>query len=90
MIRMLIFRLVLFLVPFGLYGLYLFLVHRSNPNRPATPWTVLFIAGLLLVVGSFVYTGLADKDVHRGVYVPPHAVDGKIVPGHFSGDDPPP
>jgi hypothetical protein len=87
MIRMLILRLVLFLVPFGLYAAYLFLAYRGNAQRPATPWTVLFIAGLLLVVGSFFYTGLVDKDLHQGAYVPPHAVNGKIVPGHFSGDN---
>lgn len=83
MIRILLSRLALFLLPFALYGIYLFLLRwRPNAVRRPTPWTPLFIAGLLLVILSFVVLGLTEGESTEGVYIPPHQVDGKIVPGH--------
>ena len=83
MIRILLTRAVLFLVPFALYGLYLLLLRwRPNAVRPQTPWTPLFITGLSLVVLSFVVLGLTEGESTEGVYVPPHAVNGKVIPGH--------
>jgi hypothetical protein len=40
------------------------------------------IAGLALVVVSFIYTGFTEGESVKGVYVPPHTVNGYIVPGH--------
>jgi hypothetical protein len=89
MIRIAFTRLLLFLLPFALYGVYLLLLRwRPNATRPQTPWTPLFIAGLLLVVLSFVFLGLTEGGTTEGVYVPPNAIDGKIVPGHFEGKKP--
>jgi hypothetical protein len=83
MIRIILTRLALFLLPFALYGLYLFLLRwRPHAVRPQTPWTPLFIAGLSLVILSFIVLGLMEGDSTEGVYIPPHVVDGKIVPGH--------
>src|SRR5579864_8482777 len=83
MIRTLALRGVLFALPFAIYGAYL-LALRGRPHAapPQTPWTALFIAGLSLVAASFVYLGLTQGESTSGVYVPPHVVDGKIVPGH--------
>lgn len=83
MIRIILTRLALFLLPFALYGLYLFLLRwRPDIARPQTPWTGLFIAGLSLVVMSFVVLGLTEGESIEGVYIPPHVENGKIVPGH--------
>jgi hypothetical protein len=83
MIRIVLTRVALFLLPFALYGLYLLLLRwRPNAVRPQTPWTPLFIAGLTLVVLSFVVLGLTEGESTEGVFFPPLVVDGKIVPGH--------
>jgi bacteriorhodopsin len=83
MIRFLLERWVFFAVPFAVYGLYVLLMHRAR-GRPAprTPWTTLFILGLMAVVASFLYLGFTEGYSTQGIYVAPHVVDGKIVPGH--------
>jgi len=84
MIRIILTRLLLFLLPFALYALYVYLLRfRPNSSRPQTPWTPLFIAGLSLVVLSFLVLGFTEPQNMEGTYVPPHAVNGKVVPGHF-------
>jgi Family of unknown function (DUF6111) len=76
-------RVALFAVPFAIYGLYLLLVLRQRAApTPPTPWAVLFISGLSLVVASFIYVGFTEGETTKGVYVPPHMVNGQIVPGH--------
>ncbi len=84
MTRELLERIALFVLPFAVYGIYLLLVRvRSGlPVQHRHPWTGIFIAGLLLVVASFIYTGLTEGETTKGVYVPPQVVNGKIVPGH--------
>jgi uncharacterized membrane protein len=79
-------RLLLFLLPFAVYGLYLLLLRmRPPPNRPRTPWTALFIIGLSLFALSFVVWGFTDGTSTTGsVYVAPAWENGRIVPGHFA------
>ena len=76
-------RLLLFLLPFAVYGLYLLLL-RMRPPPPRTPWTALFIAGLSLFALSFIVWGFTDgAPVGGSVYVAPAWENGRIVPGHF-------
>jgi hypothetical protein len=87
MIRIVLIRLLLFAVPFAIYGAYLLLARaRSIVPQHDTPWTYLFIAGLSLVVVSFIYVGLTEGETTKGRYVPPHVVNGKVVPGHVEKD----
>jgi hypothetical protein len=90
MIRMLALRALLFAVPFAIYGAYL-LVSRARSIVPThdTPWTALFISGLALVVASFIYVGLTEGESTQGRYVPPHVVNGIVVPGHVEKDHAP-
>jgi len=84
MIRLLVERLLLFLVPFALYAVYLHL-RENDVSKPTEkhPWTVLFISGLVLVSASFVYWGITEGGAGtQGVYVPPHVENGRVVPGH--------
>jgi hypothetical protein len=84
MIRTLVIRTFLFAMPFAIYGLYYVLIRQSKTqNTPATPWSLLFIAGLSLVAISFIYVGLTEGEPTSGVYVAPHEVNGHIVPGHM-------
>jgi hypothetical protein len=77
-----IYIILLFLLPFAVYALYLRFRPESD-NEPALthPWTMLIIAGLVLVAGSFVFWGVFENANQRGVYVPPHLEDGRLVPG---------
>jgi hypothetical protein len=77
-----IFVVLLFLLPFALYALYLRVRRQGEDARPiAHPWTGLIITGLALVVASFLFWGVFEDANQRGVYVPPHLEDGRLVPG---------
>ncbi|HEY2446445.1 MAG TPA: DUF6111 family protein [Rhizomicrobium sp.] len=83
MIRVVLTRTLLFLLPFVLYGVWLLLIRlREKTPGPHTPWTGLVVAGLALVAASFVFVGLTEGESTSGVYVPPHVEHGRIVPGH--------
>ena len=82
MISRIFFDLLLFLLPFALYAAYLRLrQHDEDARSKQHPWTALFISGLVLVAASFVFWGLFENADQRGVYVPPHLEDGRLVPG---------
>lgn len=83
MTRELLERSLLFIVPFVIYGIYLITLRmRAATPTHRHPWAGLLIAGLVLVVASFIYTGLTEGESVKGVYVPPHMEHGHIVPGH--------
>jgi hypothetical protein len=79
----LVYEILLFLLPFALYGIYWRLSGRDRADaaKRRHPWALLFIAGLLLVIASFVWWALSAGEPREGVYVPPHVEDGRIVPG---------
>jgi len=82
MIRLLVERLLLFLVPFALYAAYVYLRKADEQAPEKHPWTALFISGLVLVAASFLYWGITQGAGEQGVYVPPHVENGRVVPGH--------
>jgi uncharacterized protein DUF6111 len=82
MISRIFFDVLLFLLPFALYAAYLRLRQQDEEmSSTQHPWTVLFISGLVLVAASFVFWGLFENANQRGVYIPPHLEDGRLVPG---------
>ena len=84
MTRIILERLLLFTVPFILYGGYLLLMQmRPQPSAArVTPWTMLIIAGLSLFALSFVVWGITEGEPTTGRYVAPHVVNGEVVPGY--------
>ncbi len=82
MISRVFFDVLLFLLPFALYLAYLRLREEDEgASSKQHPWTSLFISGLVLVAASFVFWGLFENANQRGVYIPPHLEDGRLVPG---------
>jgi hypothetical protein len=74
----------LFLSPFLLYAGVLLLQRRNVMKveswSASSAW--LAIAGLLLLLGSFIYTGLiAERPL--GGFEPTHMENGQLVPGRF-------
>ncbi|HZH11589.1 MAG TPA: DUF6111 family protein [Microvirga sp.] len=76
--------LVLFLLPFVLFGVYL-VIRRRN----ALAWSSwsdqslwLAIAGVAMVIASLVVTGLVTER-RTGAFVPTHMENGRVVPGQF-------
>nr|WP_279306595.1 DUF6111 family protein [Microvirga solisilvae] len=76
--------LVLFLLPFVLFGLYL--VARRRNALVWSSWSDqslwLAIAGVVMVIASLLVTGLVTER-HKGAFVPTHMENGRVVPGQF-------
>jgi hypothetical protein len=82
MIRRIAFEVLLFLLPFALYGAYWRLAKRDEAEpAPTHPWTILFTSGLVLVAASFLFWGITEGAGQQGVYVAPHVENGRVVPG---------
>jgi hypothetical protein len=70
--------------PFVLYAAFLYLTSVGVLHPPA--WTVrrvsaLFIASLILVIGSFVVLANFSGSPPNSNYVPAHLENGRLVPG---------
>jgi Family of unknown function (DUF6111) len=92
MIRSIVPSILLFLLPFGLYFLWLGQMRRRTAGTEV-PVSGKYLAiaggiGLVLAVGGFViftdFRGASPDEV----YVPPYYQDGKLVPGHFKAREP--
>lgn len=84
MTRAVVQGLVLFFLPFVLFGAYL-LIRRRNPllwSHWSSQSLWLTIAGLSFVVLSLIVTGLVDER-QTGTYVPTRVENGRVIPGHF-------
>lgn len=76
--------LVLFFLPFVLFGLYL--VARRRNALLWSSWSDqslwLAIAGVVMVIASLIGTGLMTER-NTGAFVPTHIENGRVVPGQF-------
>jgi hypothetical protein len=86
MLRIALLNILMFSLPFILYGGYMYLIGRHQPGQSiwrTAPVLWLLIAGLVLImvtVGSLIsFTGSKPG----GVYYPPKVENGKIIPGHI-------
>lgn len=84
MIRAILDEALLFLLPFAAFALYLIL-RRRNPfflSHWSDQTVTLVIAGLVIVIGALIYTGLTS-DHQTGAFRPAHVENGRVVPGQF-------
>jgi hypothetical protein len=84
MIRPAFTEFLIFLIPFAVYGLFLFAT-RAGLLKP-TSWPVhvlakLVIGSLLLVIVSFVLLAHFSGASPDSTYIPAHIENGKFVPG---------
>ena len=84
MIRPVLTELALFLTPFVVYAIFLW-VTRAGLMDPKS-WTLsriawLLIAALVLMLGSFIVLAQWGGAPPGSTYVPAHTENGKFVPG---------
>ena len=84
MIRPALTEIGIFLIPFGVYVLFL-LATRSGVLTPAS-WPIQIIArlvlgSLLLVILSLILLAQFSGGSPNSTYVPAHVENGKLVPG---------
>ncbi|MDB5559465.1 MAG: putative rane protein [Enterovirga sp.] len=85
MIRVILTEGLLFLLPFAAFALLLLLQRRRvlDIEHWSGPVVWLAMAGLALVLASFLYKGfLADRP--EGGFEPTHMENGQLVPGRFN------
>ena len=80
--RAIIGDMVLFLVPFVLYGIYARIVKggKADGDLPDTPWVWLTIAGLLAAGVATLSLGLSPLHKPGEHYEPAHLENGRLVP----------
>ena len=84
MIRPVATEVILFLLPFVLYGVFLWATKAGvmQPDSwPLSRIAWLLMAALALVVGSFIYFAHFSGAPPGSTYVPAHIENGKFVPG---------
>jgi hypothetical protein len=84
MVRLIIWNLFLFLLPFIVTGLWSRWLQRVHPpeqrlRRLATLGTI----GALLVLASLISWRFIGADDVGQTYIAPEYKDGEVVPGHF-------
>ena len=79
MIRPVLTEIGIFLIPFGVYVLFL-LATRSAVLVPSS-WPIRMVARLLLVIVSLIMLAQFSRSPPYSTYVPAHIENGKLVPG---------
>lgn len=87
MLRTTLIHILILLAPTILYVAWLLLARRAQLSRArwaatfrAMPWLRLLGGGLVLVAASLVALALLGGADPGGTYVPPHLLDGEVVP----------
>lgn len=89
MIRVVLVNLLLFLLPFVLFALYVWLTGRRGERGgwfDDAPLITLSGAGVVLVVAMMSFFISFEGTKPGGAYIPPSFRDGKIQPGHTEPD----
>jgi hypothetical protein len=84
MIRPALTEIGIFLIPFGVYALFLLATRAGVLSPVAWPFQTvakLLIGSLLLVIASLVLLRQFNADAPNLTYTPAHIENGKLVPG---------
>jgi len=84
LVRILLIRLAIFLLPFLGWALWRAIALRRGRTVGRAPWAWLIGGGALLVALSLVVTVLVPAGPDTGTYVPGQVgPDGRVTAGHF-------
>jgi hypothetical protein len=88
MLREILTLVVPLLLPTVLYLVWLYAMRWSEAAGGAAPWRKLpwvwlAVTGVVLTALVLFVVTVGFGTAERGVYVPPHVEDGRIVPGHI-------
>ncbi|MGA9088295.1 MAG: DUF6111 family protein [Bradyrhizobium sp.] len=84
MIRPAVTEIAIFLIPFGVYVLFLIATRSGLLVQSSWPVNViakLLLGSLLLVVASFILLAHFSGAPPNSTYVPAHVENGRLVPG---------
>ena len=77
-----LFQLVLFMLPFILFGMYrLAIAEAQQEGRKPWPIRVLFGLGMAMAIGSWLIFIIVDRGGREECYRPAQMVDGVVIPG---------
>ena len=84
MMRVILWNLFLFLLPFVLTGLWAMWVRRTSPREAVLrSWSQATLVGAILVITSLLVWRFSTGDTPGKTYIPPTLKDGQVVPGRF-------
>lgn len=86
MLRVVGFHIFMFLLPFIVYGFYLYFTRLDPLKRESwehSPLYFLTLGGLVLTIGSFFVLAAFTGAGPGGTYVPARIEDGRLVPGRI-------
>ncbi|WP_068315314.1 DUF6111 family protein [Polycladidibacter hongkongensis] len=83
--RILIWQVLLFFIPFLAYALWVYLNKRAQKDVRFRdgPFIRLTAAGIWLIVCSFLALAYVANDPVREEFVPAQIIDGEFVHGHY-------
>lgn len=85
MLRLVLFRGLIFAVPFAAWLIWREVSRRTGRPMGSTPWASLVAAGAALAALSLLTTALLPHGRDTGQYVPAQTrPDGTITKGHFA------
>jgi cytochrome bd-type quinol oxidase subunit 2 len=85
MARILLLDILLFLLPFVVYGLYVYATRRGEEELTwkDAPWAWLFLAGVICMVIGLALLISFSGEPPGGTYHPPRMENGVIKPGRI-------
>lgn len=85
MIRVFLFYLIPFLLPFVMYAIYLYFDKRAGGTKGwrLTSASIVAVVGLLLMSISLFILGLTTGSSPDGTYMPPKFKDGKLIDSYI-------
>ena len=88
MIRIILFNLFLFSLPFIMLSVWLWWFRRTRPDQVEMHiWASASVAGFACMLAGLLFFRSVTDAPTGSVYVPPSVENGELVPGHFEALD---